>query len=227
MNPFLLLVIELVFLFLLTRSINRSLYALFLKLTGKSESAIGILSLLYLPGTAVHELAHLIVAEVLRVPTGRISFSPKIDQEDNKLDVQTGSLEVAKVDPVRKYLVGWAPLFFGLGMLSLIVWTFQHFWPQTSTIYQQAGLVILAGCLLFSISNNMFSSSKDLEGFWMFALVIALLIAALYLTGVKIVLTGQALELTLKIATGLTKTLAIVLGVNTLLVLINRLIFKN
>jgi lysylphosphatidylglycerol synthetase-like protein (DUF2156 family) len=73
----------------------------------------------------------------------------------------------------------------------------------------------------------MFSSSKDLEGFWIFALVIALLVLVLYLTGVKITLSGQALELLIKILIGLNKTLAIVLGINIFLVLINRLLFKN
>lgn len=227
MNPFFLLVIELIILFLMARNINRSLFTLFFKLTKSRESAISLLSLLFLPGTIVHELSHLIVAEVLRVPTGKISFTPKINQAGEKVDAQIGSLEVAKVDPVRKYLVGLSPLFFGLFFLSLIVWLFQRFWPQTTSIYQQGGLVILAGYLLFAISNNMFSSSKDLEGFWMFVLVITLLIAVLYLTGVKIILTGQVLELALKVTGGLINTLTIVLGINTLLVLINRLFFKN
>jgi len=227
MNQFLLLLAELTILFFLSKSINRSLFTLFFKLTKSRESAIGLLSLLFLPGTAVHELSHLIVAEVLRVPTGKISFSPKINQVGEKVDAQIGSLEVAKVDPLRKYLVGLAPLFFGLAVLSLIIWLFQRFWPQTTSIYQQAGLAILAGYLLFAVSNNMFSSTKDLEGFWMLALVVFLLILALYLTGIKIILTGPALELLFKVTSGLTKTLAVVLGVNALTVIINRLFIKN
>ncbi len=226
MKLFLLLILELILLYALTRSINRSLYIFLFKLAKNRDIAIGLFSLLSLPGTIIHELAHLIMAEALRVPTGKISFTPKVAIDGTKHDIQIGSLEVAKVDLVRKYLVGLAPLFLGLAMLSLIIWTFGYIWPQTTSIYQQGGLVILAGYLLFSISNNMFSSAKDLEGFWMFAFVVGLFLIAFYLSGVQLVVTGQALEFTLKIVQNLTQTLAVVLGVNSLLVIFNRLLNK-
>jgi hypothetical protein len=227
MNPFLLLVAELILLFLLAGKINRSLYIFFMKLTKNTSTAVSLMSLLYLPGTIVHELAHLLVAEILRVPTGNISFTPKINEKGDRLDAQMGSVEVAKVDPVRKYLVGLAPLFFGLIALYLTVWLFQRFWPQTANYYQQAGLIIVSAYLLFSISNNMFSSQKDLEGFWVFALIMGLFLVTLYLVGVRFELTGRSLETTLIVTNHLNQTLLVVLGINIILVLLNRLIFKN
>lgn len=218
---------ELILLFFLSEKLTKTLYAIFFFLFRNTHVAAGILTFLYLPGTAIHELSHLIVAEVLRVPTGELSFTPEvIKHESGHHEIKAGYLKIANTDPLRRFVIGIAPLIIGMIFTFMIVWLFQHFWPQLMSTWHKIGATALAGYLLFAVSNNMFSSKADLEGAQYFLPVVLLVVVVLYIMGVRITLTGQLLTAIQSLLVGLTKALAIVLGINILLLMVYNLILK-
>ena len=214
---------ELILIFFLSRHLLRVMYTLLLIILRSKSVVIGLVTLIYLPGTVIHELAHLIVAEVLRVKTGEISFTPIVEKlADGSTEVHTGHVKIAESDTIRRYLIGLAPLPFGLFFLFLCIWIFNYFYPQIVDWKLQAGLVALIGYLLFAISNNMFSSPVDLQRF-----IFLLLAASAYIAGFRLTLTGQVQLLSLQILTNLATALAIVIGVNLIILLINGVLLRG
>src|SRR3989344_1188437 len=94
-----LFLVELVVLFFSSRLLLGSLAQLLMGWTGSREVTIKILAILFLPGTMVHELAHVLSAGVLQVPTGEIEFMPQV--LDGGEGVKLGSAQIAKTDIVR------------------------------------------------------------------------------------------------------------------------------
>ncbi len=146
--------IELVALFLLSQSLTRSLSKWFYQVFRHQAVVIQLLSILFLPGVILHELSHLLTASMLFVPTGEIEFLPEIHGDEVKM----GSVSIAQTDPFRRFLIGVAPLIFGLGVLFLLFW---YFLPTLTLVSWQTAVLLYA---VFEISNTMFSSRKDMEG---------------------------------------------------------------
>lgn len=183
-----------VFLFLLLFYISgrttTNFYLLIFLLTKSEKLALWSLAILFLPGTIIHEMSHLLMATILRIPTGHLSVIPKIEKSG---EVKTGRLTVGKTDPFRLTLVGLAPMIVGLSLIYLIG---KFLLPNSSVIldYKFSILNALGGYLLFSISLTMFSSKKDLNSLILVAPIIFLLITTLYLTGIRISLTYPLIE---------------------------------
>jgi|SRR3989344_9035570 len=163
--------VEMILLFFLSKKLITSLSRALFAVTRNHKVVINILSILFLPGTILHELSHLLTAGILLVPVGELSVLPEIEGESVKL----GSVQVGKVDPFRLTLVGVAPVIWGLLTILGIIYFAQisHFnWWQTA----------LGLYLIFNISNSMFSSKKDIEGTIGFVVAIIAITAALLLT---------------------------------------------
>ena len=66
------------------------------------------------PGVFLHEFSHILMAEMLRVPTGELKLKPEI--KDGHLTL--GSAQIAATDPLRLTLIGtrfaWKQPFFQL-----------------------------------------------------------------------------------------------------------------
>lgn len=169
--------IELFALFLLSKSLSNHLFNLFYRVTKSKRLSIYLISTLFLPGTVVHELSHVIMAVILRVEVGQIEFMPKLIGDNLKL----GSVQVAKSDPVRRTLMGTAPFLFGI---SIIIGIF--FYVSTNNLINNQLIVILLLYLVFEIGNTMFSSKKDMEGALELMLVVSILIAILYFAGLRL-----------------------------------------
>ena len=155
---------------------SKLLSAFFMRLFHSVKITINLLSLIFLPGVMVHELAHWFVASILFVRTGDIEFLPQIHGEVVKL----GSVAVAKTDPIRKTLIGVAPIIIGILMLLLLFTYFSPFIPAFN--WQTVLLVYFS----FEIANTMFSSRKDLEGTLFFAIGIIFIIVLLYLFKIQV-----------------------------------------
>lgn len=223
---------ELLFLFFLSDRITRSLYAIFFLVFRNQHFASGLLTFFYLPGTAIHELSHLIVAEILRVPTGELSLTPTIAKNESGQDeIRAGYLKIGKTDVFRRFLVGIAPLLLGLGALVMLVLLFERFWPQLTDWKYQLLLISVIAYFLFSVSTNMFSSKKDLEDAPYLLPAVALFVTALiitaYFAGVRLTLTGTALTISQTVLTRLTQALGIVCGINLVVLAINGLFLRG
>lgn len=158
--------VELFILFFLAQKISLKLSEVFFKIYKNEKTVIKFLSFIFLPGTIIHELSHMFLAEFLFVKTGNMEFMPKIQNDGN---VKLGSVGIANCDPFRRFLIGIAPVIGGVGILSLFFYLFGN--GEWGFNFKTVILLIVS----FEIGNTMFSSKKDMEG--AIALVISLIIA--------------------------------------------------
>lgn len=218
------IVLELIALYVLSRRLTQNLYIAVFLVTKSRPIGIGFLSLLFFPGTVIHELAHMFVAEVLGVRTGGLTLVPEGLEEKN---VKTGSVMIAQTDPVRRAVIGIAPVIVGLLMLGVISYYLPGVWEhvlldaQNGLLFAKWSGISFAFLVyaLFAVSNTMFSSPEDLEGFWPVVIVLLLVAVAGYLTGIRLTLTGPILTGVLLFLTGMAKSLGYVTALNIVLFL--------
>jgi len=173
----LIIFLEIIILFLLSKVLPSFLTQIFYFFVRSRRVAIWLLSIIFLPGTLIHEMAHLLVAGVSLVPVGDISLMPEIHEEGVKL----GHVEIQKTDPIRRALIGFAPVFVGLGMLTGII-----FFANSQFFDRGIYPIWLIMTLLYLevvIGNTMFSSRKDLEGTLGVVVVFTAVLGAIYLLG--------------------------------------------
>lgn len=215
---------ELTALFFLAQHTTQLLYRLLLAMVRHRAAAVALVTLIHFPGTVVHELAHLFTAEILGVRTGKLSLAPESIQDDI---VQAGSVMIAQSGPLRRTLIGIAPTTVGLIAITFLSYLLYHpeILPIPSAVislfsYRFSLIAFLVFYLLFAVSNNMFPSAIDLRGTPAVGITLVLLLAAAYIAGFRLSLTGQALELANQVVTSLVQSLGIVLAINGVLVLI-------
>lgn len=199
----LLLITELVLLYLLSRRVIQTLYWLLQKITRSRPIAIWIVSITFFPGTVIHELAHLFTAEILGVHTGKLTLVPESLEGS---EIKAGGVMIAETDPLRRTLIGLAPVYVGIAALAAI---------SSLPI-----LPILTFYGMFAISNSMFSSKEDMKGVLPFTITVGLFAAAGYIAGLRIGLAGELLTKTLLVIETLVGSLGIVLAVNLIVLLL-------
>lgn len=169
-----------------TRWFGQGFQSLILLVTGSPAAALYAYHALLLPGTLLHELSHLGMAWILRVPTGRLSLRPRL-QGSNM--AQFGSVEVGAADPIRTSLIGMAPLLAGVVAIFLVAhhglllssanggfMTASDIWPQRL----QAPDAALWLYIVIAIGNAMLPSASDRRAWWKLALMLAAVGALLY-----------------------------------------------
>lgn len=172
------LVVEIVVLYLLAKNLQVGFARLFYKITGSQKATIYLLATLFLPGTFVHEIAHFLAALFLLVPVGQVELMPVI-HEANK--VKLGSVPIGQTDPVRRFLIGVAPLIFG----SFII-LFAMYLATTHNLLVRWWHFLLLGYLVFEVGNTMFLSSRDLEGAWKILVILIFALGIFYVLGLRI-----------------------------------------
>jgi hypothetical protein len=182
MYLYLLFVIELLVLFFLSRKVTRGLGSFIYKITKNEKWTVYIMSIFFLPGTFIHEVAHFLSALILLVPVRQIELVPQI--EEGK--VSLGRVPIAKVDFVRRTLVGIAPLVFGVSIIFGTIFFITSRGVLITPLY-----TVLAGYLVFEVGNTMYLSKKDLDGSWVFFTLLILAFTALYFLGLRI--SGEGL----------------------------------
>lgn len=168
---------ELLTLFLLSKILINLLFAFFYKISRSKKFSIYFLSLIFFPGTLIHELSHYLVAILLQVPIGAMHLFPK----ETETGIKLGSVEIAKTDPFRRMLIGLGPFIFGSFLLVGI-----FFYGATNSLFDNSLFIAIAGYLVFEIGNTMFSSKKDLEGAIETCLAITVLLIIFYILGFRL-----------------------------------------
>lgn len=175
MIVFLLLVFGIYFIY--RKAMNEVFYFL-MRIFKNYHLVLAIITLILLPGTLIHELAHFIVALVLLLPVKSMSLFPVFEANQIKL----GEVKFEKRDVVRGGIVGIAPFVIGI-LLLISIFYFQIFPGQDLIIN------ILMAYLIFSVSSNMFSSRQDLKDAIFVVPVIAIGAALFYLFDIKLDMT--------------------------------------
>jgi hypothetical protein len=147
------------------------------KITRSRKITIHIMAFLFFPGTFLHELSHLIMANLLSVRVYHVEFLPKLEGDGLKL----GSVSTEKTDIFRRILIGMSPFLAGSGILLLLL-----FYAGKNDLFDNFAVTILLGYAIFEIGNTMFSSKKDLEGALELLVIIALIATASYILGFRI-----------------------------------------
>ncbi len=247
MLVFVIFLFLLAILFFLSKKTIKNLYRFFYLLTGNKKTVLYLLSLILLPGTVIHEVSHMLVAELLFVKTGEFSFIPEVKEETIKI----GSLQIAKSDPIRRTIVGLAPLIVGLTIITSVCYFYLfppiinpliHLWAdikstiwanhasplQISINFSFSQLLFLFSTLylLSSISLTMFSSKKDLEQAVFPILLIITILSIFWLAGFKLTFPKYFLDFFGNIFTIINKSLVFVCFLDLIGFLGIRLIVK-
>lgn len=176
-----LVVVQLIFLFVTSQKISQALFYVFEKISRSRKVAVGLLSFLFFPGVVVHELSHFLMASLLFVRVGDIELTPQLQADGIKM----GSVQIAKTDILRRFLIGVAPLIFGFSILVVGIYSFFNYFPfaefKLSWQYILSIIVVLYG--VFVITNTMFSSKKDMEGAFGLFIFILFLLAVIFVAG--------------------------------------------
>jgi hypothetical protein len=194
----------LILLVLVQRWVHRHLHGVAYLITGHADMALLLYSLPLLPGVALHELSHAIMAALLGVKTANLTLIPQRQPDGH---VRLGSLQVERVDVVRSSLIGLAPLLAGSAVIVLII----RFAFDVNTLGaavqhgDMAGLLSSLGgllrapdawlwlYLLFSIANAMLPSPSDRETWLPVVLFSLLLLSAAVVLGLGSALEGLSL----------------------------------
>jgi hypothetical protein len=156
--------------------LTQVLFHFLLSVTKSHHLTIHILSVLFLPGVVIHELSHMLMASMLFVRVGEVEFLPQTHGNSVKL----GSVQVAKTDPFRRFLIGAAPLIGGLLIIFLLyiylLADFSHPFSWQTAVFLYA---------LFEIGNTMFSSKKDMEGAVVLFIALAIISIILFFIGFR------------------------------------------
>jgi hypothetical protein len=166
----LIFLLSLTVLYILSRIFVRKLFILLFRLTKDRGEAVSILGWIFLPGTFIHEVSHLITALFLLVPVGRINLLAETEDKGIKL----GSVQIGQTDFIRGSIIGLAPLLAGGGLtLWLISYSFSH------GLLHNPWIVIGLIYLIFQLTHTMFSSKTDLRAVLELSVFIAIVSAAL------------------------------------------------
>ncbi len=178
----------------LEKLVHRRLQEVFLLLTGHTESATLLYSIVLLPGVALHEISHAVFAVLLHVKVH--GFSLRAERQKSGV-VRLGYVEVQRTDPVRTSLIGAAPLFAGITALTIIgVYVFDL--GGMASAFDQVDFDGIVGNLLsifrandsliyiyavFAVANGMMPSRSDTQSWPPVAAVSLVVFAALFLLG--------------------------------------------
>jgi hypothetical protein len=166
--------IQLLFLYFISRQTIKELFFFFRKFM--PERAVTVLvTILFLPGTIMHELAHFIMAISLMLHVHEVSILPEFEKNYIKL----GKVVYGKKDILRGIIVGIAPIIAGL----IIFWLFSiwNLFPSSNL-----GISILIGYVIFVVSTTMFSSKQDLVDLIYIIPIGIIIVAFLYIFNINV-----------------------------------------
>jgi hypothetical protein len=154
----------------LQRWLHQHIQGLTFAVTGDPGCAMRFLFILLLPGIILHEGSHWVVANLLGVRTGKVSFG--VARARGK-QFSLGSVSVARTDSLRESLIGLAPFVVGLGAILLIAGYGFDLWPDSGLSLNQMLARVLAYSgdpltwldlyLIFAVSTAMIPSESDRE----------------------------------------------------------------
>ncbi|OGK30901.1 hypothetical protein A3F29_03555 [Candidatus Roizmanbacteria bacterium RIFCSPHIGHO2_12_FULL_33_9] len=162
-------------LYFLSRLVIKNLYSFFDLFIKSQKLVFSLVSLLYFPGTVIHEMSHFIGAIILFLNVRDIRLFPEFENDHIRL----GSVVYEKKDFVRSILVGIAPFIF----VFLIFFVISYFslYPTNNVL-----LNVLFGYLIFAISSTMFSSKKDIVDLIYIIPLAIITVGALFLFDINI-----------------------------------------
>ena len=193
LTPLLIFLLAFGAVWLLERTVHRTLQSIALITTGHIEAATVLYAVPLFPGVALHELSHAVMATLVGVKIRNFSVWPKRQPGGIRL----GCVEILRTDAVRASLIGAAPLLFGSIALVAIGWYVFNSSALISaigagdvaTLAEQllatvrAPDALLWFYLVFAIANSMMPSPSDTQSWPPVLGFLAIAVGALVLIG--------------------------------------------
>jgi hypothetical protein len=172
MGIFLGLVLTLIIFSYLRNTLNRCIYRYLLLIFKNQKLATYLFALLFLPGVALHEVSHWIMAKILLVKTHDFSLVPEWVEDGT---IRFGFVEMSKTDRIRSAIIALAPLLSGVAIILWLAFTHLHLdivlqgmielnWDLVGEgvkVFFRTPDLFLRMYLLFTISNTMLPSPTD------------------------------------------------------------------
>lgn len=136
-----------------------------------------VYTLVFLPGTILHELSHWLTAELLGVRTGEITILPTVSSTGEGRE-KLGSVQTASSGPVRSFLIGAAPSFTGLALLYL----FGFLLPISSLWWHY--LLLFYGIIV--VGSSMLLSAEDRRAWPFIGILLVVILTVFYVTPLEI-----------------------------------------
>lgn len=160
--------------------LTQALFSLLYRVTKNVKATTYIVAILFFPGVVIHELSHAFMAGALMVPVGEMEFLPVMTEHGIKL----GSVKFAKTDPIRRALIGMAPILVGTILLvGILYYYFSYILSQADAPLWLHAIIVY---VLFEVGNTMFSSRKDVEGLAPIIIIVILLAVSLYIAHINL-----------------------------------------
>ncbi len=172
--PPVVLIFNVFFLFIVSRLTIDEIFGALNLITKNKGTVYWLVSLIFFPGTTIHELAHFFMATILLVRVREFKIFPEWQNNHIKL----GFVSMEKRDFLRGILIGIAPIFAGFGFFWFLS-VFKIF--PNSNLLLNAVIVYL----IFCISTMMFSSREDLKELINTIPILILVGLSLYIFNVK------------------------------------------
>lgn len=153
---------------ILSSKIFNLLYVYLFKIFKKESRVVFVISMLFLPGTFIHELCHAITATLLGSRVTKFSIWPKVENGVIKM----GYAQFIVLDVFRNTLIGISPLLFGIMILYFLIINI-----FSVNVYLQ----VFFFYLIFQVANSMFLSDSDIKELKSLILIIIFLITGIYL----------------------------------------------
>ena len=180
-----------------------------LLLFGRTRPGVLFYSIIFLPGTIIHELSHWIVAEILQVKTGDITIFP--DSQTDQSNQRLGSVATVRTDPFRGFLIGLAPFITGIGILAILGRLLQLGWGNYA--WWQLALIIYG---IMVISNSMMISKEDRRT-WPF-IIVTLILLLIVMYRMQLTLSPSISLLASNTLTKLNMVLGVTAGFNLVMI---------
>jgi hypothetical protein len=175
--------------------LNRYIYHYLLFVVRNNRVATLIFALLFLPGVALHEISHWIMAKILFVETHRFSLIPEWLEEGT---LRFGFVEMSKTDRFRSALIALAPLFSGVVVVLWIGFTHLNLdvvlagiegldWDlvwEGLEIFMRTPDVLLWIYLLLAISNTMLPSPSDYKAWLPAGIILGVIYATVVILSI-------------------------------------------
>jgi len=187
----LLVLVGLFLLFLTKKQMTASLTQFIRHLGGGHKAAIIVWSIIFLPGTIIHEVSHFLAAALTGARTGKIEIFPEyLEDEVEEVDDRTvalGYVQTQRLNPIQGFLVGTAPFTSGLLLLILLSALMQ-------SNYQIGNykLLLAQGYLFFTIANSFFPSWTDIKHTLTFIILAAVALVVAWFFGFQILLSPDS-----------------------------------
>jgi len=189
--PLIYVLISLVILFLTKKKLTQSLGNFIHSLGGNQHTAIVVWSIIFLPGTIVHEISHFLFAALTGARTGKIDIFPEYlesrSDDEGSVRVALGSVQTQKLNFIQGFLVGTAPFITGI---ALLIWLAALL--QTSFSAGNTPLFLLEGYLFFTIANSFFPSWPDIKQTLPLIIILAILTILIWFFGFQISLSSSS-----------------------------------